>query len=248
MNLRLFPLVLFAATSLLTLKAFDMVFSGEALLSGPSQAYASSEAKPAEPAKTEEKKEEKKAEGSLLAPTSERPVEKINVPKGEESSKAAIESRIGDKRRDLDEKNKELDLRENLLKTAEKQLDDKMASLKQDEQGNTAEGEEGGVLKIKNLVIMYETMKTKSAAAIFNSLDMDVMIEVVSRMKPQVTAQIMAAMEPAAAQKLTVEMARRSLEPLAAKAAMGKNPRAKGKTAAGPKELPRIDTPPAAQN
>lgn len=237
MKLKLFPLVLFAATSLLSLKAFDMIFGGEMLLSS-TRAYASG-------AETKDAKEGH----SLLAPGPvQRPEEKITPAKGEESGKASLDERLGEKRRALEDRSKELDIRENLVKTAEKRLDEKMEELKKLEDKGADGGEDNqSNLKIKNLVVMYETMKTKNAADIFNTLDMDVMIEVVSRMKPQVTAQILAAMKPESAQKLTVEMARRSLQPLAAKAEEAKSPKATG-TAKNPKELPRIDTPPPKQS
>jgi flagellar motility protein MotE (MotC chaperone) len=267
MTLRLFPLVLFAATSLLTLKVFDMVFSGEALLSGTRVAYASDAktdakigAKAAQGAesKLEQKKEETKAgqaapakkEGekapSLLEGSTERPKEKIILPKGEESSEAVLNERLGEKRRQLEERNKEIDLRENLVKAAEKRIDDRMMELKQaevkSEEGAKGKDEQAG-LKIKNLVQMYEIMKPKEAAAIFEKLDMNILIEVASRMNPRVTSQVIAKMSPDTAQKLTAEMARRSLSgqsqsmPFSSAA----NSAGKAQVHENPKELPRID-------
>lgn len=263
MNLRLFPLLLFAATSLLTLKAFDMVFSGEALLSGASLALAEEKKseKPAEkpvvantakPADAPPAAEEQKRRSLLEAPPPERPKENIVIPKGEESADTALGERLGEKRRTLDERAKELDLRESLLKAAEKKLDDRMAEVKQIEakiDGQAKAKEEQVGLQIKNLVQMYETMKPKQAAAIFDKLDINVMIEVASRMKPQMTSQVLANMSTDAAQKLTSELARRSLQSdmpvaLSAPGAAGIKPQTLG----GSKELPRIDNPPQKPN
>jgi flagellar motility protein MotE (MotC chaperone) len=262
MNLRLFPLLLFAATSLLTLKAFDMVFSGEALLSGATEVRAE-EKKPEEksaekaaekPATTETAKpaEEQKRRSLLEAPPAERPKENIVLPKGEESAETALGERLGEKRRTLEDRTKELELRESLLKAAEKKLDDRMVEVKQieakiDEQGKVREEQTG--LQIKSLVLMYETMKAKQAAAIFDKLDLNVMVEVASRMKPQMTAQVLANMTPDSAQKLTTELARRSLAPdapiaLSARGSVGPKLQPVG----NPKELPRIDSPPPKQN
>jgi flagellar motility protein MotE (MotC chaperone) len=259
MNIRLFPIVLFAATSLLTLKAFDMVFSGEALLSGALPVRAE-EQKPGEktaavePAKPADAPagEEQKRRSLLEAPPPERPQEKIVLPKGEESAETALSERLGEKRRTLEDRAKELDLRESLLKAAEKKLDERMAELKKieariDEQARAKEEQAG--LQIKSLVMMYETMKAKQAAAIFDKLDLNIMIEVASRMKPQVTAQVLANMTPESAQKLTAELARRSLAPdapiqLSAPGTPGLKPQATGNI----KELPRIDNPPPKQN
>jgi flagellar motility protein MotE (MotC chaperone) len=57
---------------------------------------------------------------------------------------------------------------------------------------------------------MYENMKPKDAGRIFDRLDMSVLIEVASRIKPQKMSDILAQMSAEAAEKLTVELARRS--------------------------------------
>ena len=57
---------------------------------------------------------------------------------------------------------------------------------------------------------MYETMKPKDAAKIFDRLDIRVLIEVASQIKPQRMSEIMAQMSPEAAERLTVELAARS--------------------------------------
>jgi flagellar motility protein MotE (MotC chaperone) len=53
-------------------------------------------------------------------------------------------------------------------------------------------------------------MKPKEAAKIFDRLDIRVQLDMASQMKPQVMAAIMAQMSPEAAERLTVEMARRA--------------------------------------
>ena len=58
------------------------------------------------------------------------------------------------------------------------------------------------------LVKMYAAMKPKSAAAIFNRLDLDILLAMVKRMRPQSMAKILAAMDPAAARRLTTELAK----------------------------------------
>ncbi len=257
MNLRLFPLLLFAITSLLTLKAFDMVFSGEALFHGTASAQAEDKpAVPAAAAKPEEKpsaekpaaaEDEPKRRSLLDAVPVERPKEKISLPPGEGSAETLLNERLGEKRRSLEERDKELDLRESLLKMAEKKLEGRLGELKQTEakleEANKTKEEQSG-LKIKNLVLMYETMKPKEAAAIFDKLDMAILIEVASRMNPRVTALVMAKMSPDAAQKLTAEMTRRSLAP-PQEAMPGAN---KPQTPENPKELQRIDKAPAKQS
>jgi flagellar motility protein MotE (MotC chaperone) len=60
-----------------------------------------------------------------------------------------------------------------------------------------------------NLVRIYENMRPRDAARIFNELEMPVLIEVVARMKQRAVAPVLAGMEPSLAQKLTAELAAR---------------------------------------
>ena len=64
--------------------------------------------------------------------------------------------------------------------------------------------------RFKGVVTMYETMKPKDAAKIFDRLDIRVLIEVASQIKPQRMSAILAQMSPEAAERLTVELAART--------------------------------------
>ena len=57
---------------------------------------------------------------------------------------------------------------------------------------------------------MYENMKPKDAARIFNRLDMNILVEVSTKMKPRTMSAILAQMAPDAAERLTVELANRA--------------------------------------
>jgi len=78
-------------------------------------------------------------------------------------------------------------------------------------------------------VTMYEAMKARDAAKIFDGLDMDVLIKVSSSMNPRTMADIMAQMTPEIAQRLTVALASKA--------------QAAGKPD-GPAELPKIEGTP----
>jgi flagellar motility protein MotE (MotC chaperone) len=54
---------------------------------------------------------------------------------------------------------------------------------------------------------MYETMKAKAAAQIFNRLDTNVVVGVARRMNPEALAGVLARMDPAVAERVTVELA-----------------------------------------
>ncbi len=115
------------------------------------------------------------------------------------------------RRTELAKQEEELQLRENLIEAAEGRLENRIAQLEALEQRLQAATEaELGVRKeeLRGLVTMYETMKPKEAARIFDRLQMDVLIDVSNSMNPRKMAAILASMNPEAAQRLTIEMAK----------------------------------------
>jgi flagellar motility protein MotE (MotC chaperone) len=56
---------------------------------------------------------------------------------------------------------------------------------------------------------MYETMKPKEAAKIFDRLDIRILLDLATQIKPQRMSEIMAQMSPETAERLTVELAAR---------------------------------------
>ena len=60
---------------------------------------------------------------------------------------------------------------------------------------------------MKSLVKVYENMKPKDAARIFEKLDMPVLLQVVERMKEQKLAAVLAEMDPGKAKSVTIELA-----------------------------------------
>ena len=57
---------------------------------------------------------------------------------------------------------------------------------------------------------MYEGMKPKDAAKVFDRLEMSVLFEIASQIAPRKMSDILGLMAPEAAERLTVEMARRA--------------------------------------
>jgi flagellar motility protein MotE (MotC chaperone) len=125
----------------------------------------------------------------------------------------AVLERLQSRRQELDTRNRELEMRENLLKAAEKRLEAKVAELKGAESRvNIAMGtrDKVGAERFKSIVSMYENMKPKDAARIFDRLDMRILIDVSTEMNPRKMSEIMAQMSPDAAERLTVELANRA--------------------------------------
>jgi flagellar motility protein MotE (MotC chaperone) len=125
----------------------------------------------------------------------------------------AILERLGERRQELDARARELEIRENLLKSAEKQLDTRVNELKEMEQqanGSAQKKDEATAQRLKSLVVMYENMRAKDAAKIFDRLDIHILVDVVSQINPRRMADILAQMQPEAAERLTVELAGRT--------------------------------------
>lgn len=122
----------------------------------------------------------------------------------------AILEGLANRRKELDKRARELELRENLLKAAQKRVEAKIAELKAIEsriEGELKKRDDGRKAEYQRLVQMYSNMKPKDAARIFDRLDMNVLTGLVRHMKPRVMSAILAAMKPAAAERLTLEIA-----------------------------------------
>lgn len=133
---------------------------------------------------------------------------KVNSP-----GERAVLERLQDRRQELDSRNRELEMRETLLKAAEKRLDAKAGELKDIESRiNTASEarEKVDAQRLKSIVSMYENMKPKEAARIFDRLDIKILVEVSTAMNPRTMSAILAQMSPEAAERLTVELASRA--------------------------------------
>jgi flagellar motility protein MotE (MotC chaperone) len=112
----------------------------------------------------------------------------------------------------LDERERDLAMREQLIGVTEKRVEERLVELKALEErlnAMLAKRDEAEETQFVTLVRMYENMKPPEAARIFNRLDRQVLLTVASRMKPAKIGPVMAAMEPARAQDLTVMLALR---------------------------------------
>ena len=67
------------------------------------------------------------------------------------------------------------------------------------------EQEEAG---LRQLVKLYEGMRPRDAAAIFDELEISVLVQVVGRMREAKAAPVLGAMRPERARQLTAELAR----------------------------------------
>jgi flagellar motility protein MotE (MotC chaperone) len=166
---------------------------------------------------TVDKKDDDKtrpAPGAAPAPPVKHPFDKADVMNGKtrplSEAEKALGERLGERRDQIEARQRELDMREKLLESVEKKLEGRVGDLKQIEDGigdTRAKKAEAENQSMKNLVIMYEAMKPKEAARIFDRLNIDVLVPVVQQMNPRKMSEVLAAMTPETAEKLTVAIA-----------------------------------------
>ena len=131
-------------------------------------------------------------------------------------SEIEVLQKLTERREQLDSRSAELDMRDNLLKATEKRIDGKIAQLKEIEgtiQDLLKQYDDQELKRLKSLVVIYEKMKPKDAAGIFNSLDMDVLLDITGLMKESKLAVILGNMNGTRAKELTIELATRKQLP-----------------------------------
>jgi flagellar motility protein MotE (MotC chaperone) len=182
----------------------------------------------------EKPKEEPKP--AVAAPEA-RPPEPATPPEPAISpAERAILERLQARRQELEARAREVDIRESLLKAAEKRIESRVEELKAVEARVGVANEqksEADVARFKGIVTMYESMKPKDAAKIFDRLEMPVLFEIASQIAPRKMSDILGLMQPEAAERLTVELARRA---------------SGDKSASAAATLPKIEGKPQQQN
>jgi flagellar motility protein MotE (MotC chaperone) len=233
-DIRLLPVVLIAIVCLVTLKVTGLLMDGGYIFPGMdsgeprklswaqevlnfpaanrdngasdvtgSVAAAKPKEEAAKPA-TKPADEPKPVEGIVLMPDQGKAVT---------ASERAILERLQTRRQELETRAREIEIRENLLKAAEKRLENKVEELKAVETrigAATERKEQAEVVRLKGLVTMYENMKPKDAAKVFDRLEMGVLFEIASQIAPRKMSDILAQMSAESAERLTVELARRA--------------------------------------
>jgi flagellar motility protein MotE (MotC chaperone) len=160
------------------------------------------------------------------------------MPESVSPTERALLEKLGARREALKQRSQDLDLREQMLGEAERKLEGGVSDLKQAEDkadaggSKKAEAEKAG---LRNIVTMYETMKPKDAARVFDRLHHDVLVPIVLAMNPRKMAEVLAVMQPDTAEKLTVALANR------ARGVTGPQAQASAGPGLPPNELPAID-------
>ena len=221
-KIRLVPVTIFAATLMLTMKVAD-IFDDFNLQNIPlqlSKAVAQDQTpKPNTTAQDEKKPQQKSTSGGNNKTTSTEKGEASgkdednpdNDPTLFSQSEIDLLQELSDRREQIEKMSKQISLREGLLKAAEQRIGKRVSELRQlqktindlikthDDQQET---------KMASLVKIYEAMKPKDAARIFEQLDLDTLLIVAERMKERKLAPVMAQMNPEKAKDVTVELSK----------------------------------------
>ncbi len=127
-------------------------------------------------------------------------------------AEVAVLHDLATRRSALEARDRRLDEREALLLVAERRVDEKLAeleTLRTHIEGLIGELSDARDTQFQGLVQIYEAMRPSDAAAIFNGLEMEVIISVLERMNERKSAPILANMDPGRARAVTAELALR---------------------------------------
>lgn len=117
---------------------------------------------------------------------------------------------LSQRREELDQWARDVQMKETLLDATEKRLDAKIEEiqkLREDVGQLIAQYNEQENAKIRSLVKIYENMKPKDAASIFEEMDMPILLLVVDKMSERKVAPILANMSPKKATEVTQQLA-----------------------------------------
>ncbi|QDG76821.1 MotE family protein [Labrenzia sp. PHM005] len=214
MSVRLLPLLGVAASALFGLKLLGLIMGPDSTSLPINGAIAQENAEmEAGGAETAPMPEEGAAASGLAPPA--QPVLPDSLEIGGSAAERAVLESLGKRRQNLQKQEGQLDLREKLLQATEERIEQRVEELKQLEARINSAVEQKKKQEeneIAGLVTMYENMKPKDAARIFDRLSLPILMKVVRQMKPRKMSAILAKMSPDAAEQLTVAIASQSSE------------------------------------
>ena len=204
-RVRLFPLLIVVATIALGLRAID-IYAGISLVGATAVAQDTAQQQNANTA-------DATANSATQASAPRRAPLEVGLPDDEEME---VILQLRQRREVLEGRERNLNLQGQLLASTEKRIDDKILQLqalevKIKEHLRLFDEREDG--QLRSIVEVYEKMKPKDAAPRFETLDIQIQLDLVTRMKSAKVAALMEKMTPQAASDLTKELATRAAPP-----------------------------------
>lgn len=207
-KIRLLPVTIFAAMLLFGIKVGD-IWQGVMLTSSEAVAKEDKkEQKPAEEAAAESGADAGGQDGSQETAGGEGLIDKD--PSLLTKSELELLAELTKRRNEIEARAREVEMRAKLLEVSEKRVEERINELRKLEKtirDLLKENDQIEEKQLKSLVKVYESMKPKNAARIFNSLDMKILMTVAQRMKESKMAAVLAAMDSEKARELTVKLA-----------------------------------------
>ncbi|MEM8784849.1 MAG: hypothetical protein AAGF19_03250 [Pseudomonadota bacterium] len=207
-RLKILPALALIAIALLSLRGAASLFTADDPFTAIQPAYAAGEGDKKK-SKKDKDTEKVSIEEPAEIPRPARPPMSSSIVSPAELE--VLES-LGDRRKEIEARIKEIDMKQSLLTATEKRVEARIAELKDIEteiQNLLGQREAAEEEQIARLVKVYESMKAKDAARIFDKLDRSILINVASRMKESKIAAVMSKMDAASAQELTAMLANR---------------------------------------
>jgi flagellar motility protein MotE (MotC chaperone) len=227
---RLLPLLFFLLLITLTVRIGDVLVT--AVTGGHSESYRSeAQAEDKEEASAAGKKTAEKVESAekpkedgktVVKDSTKDKVLKEDDESGDPFAPAFSDEELNvlqslsQRREKLDQRERDLDQREKLMQAAEKKVDQKVVEL------NTLKGQMEKLLgkqqqeqdgNTQQLVKIYESMKPKDAATIFNDMQGDILLRIIGTMSERKSALILAAMDPVKARDISAQIAEQKMLP-----------------------------------
>ncbi|MBY0355608.1 MAG: hypothetical protein K2Q12_07755 [Rickettsiales bacterium] len=218
---RLLPLTISCMALMLLSKTFELYTGSHLLMAG--EAYAKAEAQDApketsqaanneDSSEKSDNKSEKKKDSEDEKKLADVPIEDPVITRQTQFSPVEVDllQSLAARRDKLNEYEEEIKLKASLLDATEVRLDRKIEEIQTMESGlkkliDQYNGHEEA--EIRSLVKIYENMKPKDAAQIFDEMELPILLLVVDKMSERKAAAVLALMSPVKAKNLTVELA-----------------------------------------
>jgi len=213
MKLRLLPLLILVAVVSFLFRLGDL-WQGVS----PLAQVAAAEAEPKPMAAAEAEASKEGAAKEMAGAASTRTATLTGDPFNLTDEEIDLLQKLAERRAEIESRAAGLEQRRTLLEAAERRIDEKMVeleSIRQTIEGLLVRHDAQEDAQLNSLVKIYESMKPKDAARIFEELDMVVLLDVIERMKERKTAPILAKMNPRRAKEITLELAQRRGLPVA---------------------------------
>lgn len=211
---RLLPLAILAMGGLFLVKAEALLAAFRAPATLPSAVVASAQAADPAPTPAPPPATQRQAATTTPArPAAQQPVNLADAARPDPAAEAerALLEQLRARRTEIEAREQAVAQQEVMLRAAEQRLTrrvEELAALQSRLEAldrGRGEREEAGW---RGLVRTYESMRPRDAAAIFNDLEMPVLVEILDRMGERKAAPVIGAMQPERARLVTTELAR----------------------------------------